>query len=68
MKIIVDELPRYGEKCPFDYQDSWGYRLCYKKDCPLKEKCRHCTLSECDKLIAFNKFIMSKVTEEKEKL
>ncbi len=31
MKIIVDELPRYGEKCPFDYQDSWGYRLCYKK-------------------------------------
>lgn len=37
MKIIVDELPRYGEKCPFDYQDSWGYRLCYKKDCPLKE-------------------------------
>lgn len=66
-KVSKEEYYK-NQKCPFDYQDSWGYRLCYKKDCPLKEKYRHCTLSECDKLIAFNKFIMSKVTEEKEKL
>ena len=65
MKIIVDELPYYGESCPFDFGGSWGYELCpYRNDeekCPQywsKEKvCSPNNPGECERLIEYDEFI-----------
>ena len=38
MKFLVDSLPYYGDDCPFNHGDSWGYELCpyrnNKDECP----------------------------------
>lgn len=66
MKFIVDKLPYYGDKCPFnfDYEDNRGYALCsYRKNiikCPRYWDCSDDNPHECEYLIEFDKYMESR--------